>query len=56
MTSQLGDSNHTCITEDDTTEDDSDLEPYPMPHESDDDMDARTPDKKKLGKPVYAIV
>jgi hypothetical protein len=26
-----------------------------MPQESDDERDARTPDKKKLGKPMYGL-
>ncbi|KAH8550646.1 telomere length regulation protein-domain-containing protein [Umbelopsis sp. PMI_123] len=39
--------------EDDTSDEDSDLEPYSMPQESDDERDARTSDKKKLGKPMY---
>ncbi|CAO3663233.1 unnamed protein product [Umbelopsis ramanniana] len=39
--------------EGDTSDEDEDLEPYPMPQEADDDLDNRTPDKKKLGKPMY---
>jgi hypothetical protein len=40
------------MIEGDTSDEEDDLEPYPMPHEADDEQDNRTPDKKKLGKPM----
>ncbi|KAM3586057.1 telomere binding protein [Umbelopsis sp. WA50703] len=41
--------------ENDSSEDDSDLEPYPMEEESNDDQESRTEQGKKLGRPVYAF-
>ncbi|KAG2182196.1 hypothetical protein INT43_007123 [Umbelopsis isabellina] len=41
--------------ENDTSEDDSDLEPYPMEEESEEDQESQKDHNQKLGRPVYAF-
>lgn len=40
-------------SENDTSEDDSDLEPYPMEEESEDEQESRKEPNQKLGRPAY---